>query len=241
MCTVTYIPSTEENGFVLTSNRDEKEFRPTSPPEIYAYGNCKLVYPRDEQAGGSWIAINEKGNINCLLNGGIIAHKKQEHHTKSRGTVLLDFTLSALSAQAYFSQTDLCNVEPFTIVGLKQSNGKMQDITEFIWDGKHKHFRQLNVFNAYIWSSVTLYNKDDRKNRKKWFEQFYSEHKSSITKEKIIDFHSGNYTGDNSIGLIMQEDSGLKTLSITQISMSGNKVQMSYFDLLNSSVKEIEL
>jgi len=68
MCTVTYIPSTEENGFVLTSNRDEKEFRPTSPPEIYAYGNCKLVYPRDEQAGGSWIAINEKGiSIACSM------------------------------------------------------------------------------------------------------------------------------------------------------------------------------
>ncbi|MGM0651116.1 MAG: NRDE family protein, partial [Bacteroidota bacterium] len=66
MCTVTYIPSLQGNSFVLTSNRDEKEYRPTMPPEVYTYDNCKLVFPRDEEAGGSWIAVSDKGNINCL-------------------------------------------------------------------------------------------------------------------------------------------------------------------------------
>ena len=241
MCTVTYIPQTEENSFILTSNRDEKEFRPTLPPEVYSYANCKLIFPKDEEAGGSWIAINDKGNINCLLNGGLIAHQKQDHHTKSRGTVLLEFTRSARSAQAYFSQIDLQNVEPFTIVALKQSNGKMHDITEFIWDGENKHYRQLDIEYPFIWTSVTLYNEEQRKAKKEWFERFYKEHKKSLTKEQIVDFHSGNYPGDNSINLITHRDDGLKTVSITQVSMSENKTQMKYYDLLKRSVKEIEL
>lgn len=241
MCTVSYIPPTKKSSFVLTSNRDEKEFRPTLPPEIYPYGNCKLVFPKDEKAGGSWIAMNDKGNINCLLNGGFVAHQKQEYHTKSRGTILLDFTTSALSIHEYFAKIDLGNVEPFTIVALRQSNGTIQDFSEFIWDGNDKHFRQLDINSPYIWSSVTLYNQEHRKTRREWFEQFYKEHKSNITKEKIFDFHSGNHTNDTSINLIMQREGGLKTVSITQVSALGQTLQMNYSDLLNNSVKKIEL
>jgi len=241
MCTVTYVPPTKESSFVLTSNRDEKEFRPTMPPEIYPYDNCTLAFPKDEKAGGSWIAINDKGNINCLLNGGIVAHRKQEYHTISRGTILLEFTQSLRSIYEYFPLIDLGNVEPFTIVALRQSNGTIQDFSEFIWDGNDKHFRQLDINSPYIWSSVTLYNEEHRKTRREWFGQFYEAHKSNITKEKIFDFHSGNHTNDISINLIMQREGGLKTVSITQVSALGQTLQMDYSDLLNNAVKKIEL
>lgn len=241
MCTVTYIPPNNETSFVLTSNRDEKEFRATSPPEIYTYGNCKLVFPKDEKAGGSWIAINDKGNINCLLNGGLVAHQKRESYNKSRGTILLEFTQSVRSAHDYFSQIDLENVEPFTIVALRKSKEKVQDFTEIIWDGNHKHFRQLDINSPYIWSSATLYNDEHRKTRKEWFERFYNNHNSNITPKKIFDFHSGSHTSDNSLNVIMEREGGLKTVSITQISSLGEILQMNYSDLLNNSVKKIEL
>lgn len=211
------------------------------PPEVYTYDNCKLVFPRDEEAGGSWIAVSDKGNINCLLNGGFVPHQKQKHHTKSRGTVLLEFTRSARSPRAYFPQVDLRNVEPFTIVALKQTKGRMQDLSEFIWDGNTKHYRQLDVSSPYIWSSATLYTEEDRKIRKEWFKRFYKKHKHSITKEKVVDFHSGNHSSDNSISLIMPGDDGLKTVSITQVSMPNNKAQMNYYDLLKYTDTEIEL
>lgn len=241
MCTVTYIPPTPESSFVLTSNRDEREFRPTLPPEIYSLGKSKLAFPKDEKAGGSWIAMNDKGNINCLLNGGFIAHQKQEYHTKSRGNVLLDFTASGMSIHEFFAKNDLKNVEPFTIVALKQNNGIIQNLDEFIWDGNDKHFRQLEKNSPYIWSSVTLYNEEHRKTRKEWFELFYKANSRNISKEKIFDFHSGKHTNDNTINVIMQREGGLKTVSITQVLSIGNKVQMIYSDLLNNSVKEIEL
>ncbi len=241
MCTVTYIPPTQEKSFVLTTNRDELDFRPTLPPDIYSCGDGKMVFPKDELAGGSWIAMNAKGNVNCLLNGAFVPHEKQAHHTKSRGMVLLEFTRSALTAQAYFSQADLYHAEPFTIVALKQSKDVVQDFQEFIWDGSEKHFRVLDKKHPHIWSSVTLYDKEQRQLKRAWFEKFCQQYKNSITKEKIVDFHCGNHTDGKSKNMLIQQNGDLKTVSISQVLLANEKLQMDYFDLLNDSVKEVEL
>ncbi|HAM99186.1 MAG TPA: hypothetical protein DCQ26_11320 [Marinilabiliales bacterium] len=241
MCTVTYIPHLRDNPFVLTSNRDEKVLRPTIPPAIYHHGSFEVAYPKDEKAGGSWIAMNNTGNVNCLLNGGFIPHKKQELHTISRGIILLEFTSSGLSAHEFFAPKVLANVEPFTIVAVKHINGNIGDLTEFIWDGNDKYFRQMDKSSPHIWSSVTLYNDEHRKMRKEWFEKFYKEDRDNMTTEKILDFHSGTHSKDNSINVIMYRDGGLKTVSITQVSVSDGQSKMSYSDLLNGSIKKIQL
>jgi len=234
MCTVTYIPTTIEGAFVLTSNRDEVEYRPTLPPAAYHNGNIDIACPKDEKAGGSWIAINNKSNINCLLNGGFVAHKKEKHHTVSRGIILLEFTKSEFSAYDFFAEKDLHNVEPFTIVTIKQLDGKAIDFTEFIWDGDSKHFRQPEKDKAHIWSSVTLYNEEQRRLRKEWFTNFIAENKGNLTSDNILGFHSGNHSSDNSINVIMLREGGLKTVSITQVTTKESQLKMSYFDLLNN-------
>lgn len=226
---------------MLTSNRDEKAFRPTIPPVIYHHGKLAVAYPKDEKAGGSWIAMNNEGKVNCLLNGGIIAHQKQDYHTVSRGNILLEFTSSGLSAYDYFSSKELGNAEPFTIVAIGHSRGNIDKLHEFIWDGNGKHFREPDKNSPHIWSSVTLYNAEHRKMRKEWFERFNKENKYEMTPERILDFHSGTHSNDNSINVIMQRDGGLKTVSITQVSVSDKQCKMSYSDLLNGSVNEIEL
>ncbi len=56
MCTVTYLPSA--NGFYLTSNRDEKSTRPAAlPPAVYFLNGSKIIYPKDAQGCGTWIAL----------------------------------------------------------------------------------------------------------------------------------------------------------------------------------------
>lgn len=62
-----------------------------------------------------------------------------------------------------------------------------------------------------------------------------------MTADKIMNFHSGNHSNDNSINVIMQREGDLKTVSITQVSASVYGVKMSYFDLLNGSVNYLEL
>lgn len=241
MCTVSYIPRLHDNSFILTSNRDEKAIRPTISPAIYRNGTIDIVFPKDEKAGGSWIAMNNQGKLNCLLNGGIITHQKQNFHTVSRGNILVGLTSSGLSVSEYFSGKELIHVEPFTIVALEHNSGIVETLIEFIWDGNTKYFRHLDSNDAHIWSSVTLYNNEHRKMRKKWFENFYNANKEEITQKKIMDFHSGTHSNDDSINIIMQRTGGLKTVSITQITVADDRSKMSYFDLLDGSVKVIEL
>lgn len=241
MCTVTYIPQSQNSSFILTSNRDEKYFRPTINPQKYMHGDMELVYPKDKKAGGSWIAINNKGVINCLLNGGTQAHQKQDYHTISRGNILIEFSFSGQSAQDFFLNKELSYVEPFTIVSIEHSARICERLTEFIWDGNNKIISYPDKNLPHIWSSVTLYHEDHRKIRKAWFELFYNEYAEKISPERILEFHSGNHTSDKTLNVVMERDGGLKTVSITQVLLSDFGVMMNYFDLLNNSVNAIEL
>ncbi len=241
MCTVSFIPHTFNGNFVLTSNRDEDARRPTIAPIIYDLENVQLAFPKDEISGGSWIAINNKSKINCLLNGGIGFHKKQEHHTISRGTILIDLTKSALSTEDFFQDKKLHNVEPFTIVSIQQQQGKVIDLAEVIWDGTNKHFRSFDTKQPHIWSSAQLYSDEQKELRRKWFADFIADNQSTLTKDKVIGFHSGNHSEDVGINVIMQRGDVLKTVSITQITSEDGCLKMSYSDLLRDMKVEVVL
>jgi uncharacterized protein with NRDE domain len=84
MCTVTLIPK-GTNNFVLTSNRDEAPNRHTLSPDFYNIENTKLLFPKDEVAGGSWIGVSEKQRVLCILNGGFEKHERKATYRLSRG------------------------------------------------------------------------------------------------------------------------------------------------------------
>ena len=48
MCTVSYIPNSHNKDFILTSNRDEKVFRPAFAPDIYESGSITQVIPEEK-------------------------------------------------------------------------------------------------------------------------------------------------------------------------------------------------
>lgn len=235
MCTVTYIPETAGRGFILTSNRDEKSFRPTVPPEIYSMESTKVCFPKDTKAGGSWIAINDKGRLCCLLNGAHVAHLKKHYHTRSRGTVLTGIVTTPLHVTEYFNSEDLSAVEPFTIIVLEQEKGQVNEMFEFVWDGNKKHVREPDPLKPDLWSSVTLYSAENRKHRKEWFSNFLESHNGSLTPGKVFEFHAGTHTTDNTVNLVMERSGGLKTVSITQVTTHNDKFLMTYRDLIKNS------
>ena len=241
MCTVSFIPNTLNGNFVLTSNRDEDARRPTIAPMIYDFENVQIAFPKDEISGGSWIAISNRGKINCLLNGGIGFHTKQQYHTISRGTILINLTRSKLSTQEFFEDAELRSVEPFTIVSIQQHAGIVVDLIEVIWDGTSKHFRNVDRSKAHIWSSAQLYSDEEKELRKKWFEDFIDNKQSILTVDKVIDFHSSNHSEDVGVNVIMQRGDVLKTVSITQIMSENKSLKMTYSDLLRDVKVEVEL
>jgi uncharacterized protein with NRDE domain len=227
MCTVSFVK--HHKGFSLTSNRDELSSRPTLAPKVYEEREQQLVYPKDEIAGGTWIASSVKCISVCLLNGAFKNHNRQLPYNRSRGQVLKE-RFNFQSNQAFINLVDLENVEPFTLLMIDHQNLKDIDFKVLVWDGDQKHISEVDTTRPQIWASATLYNEQQRKSRKNWFSKFLNE-TQSLDNEAILRFHTGSFTDDKSEDIVMQRDNVLKTISVSQINISENNSNFYYKDL----------
>lgn len=227
MCTVTLIPK-GKNDFVLTSNRDEAPNRTTLSPEFYEINKTRLLYPKDEVAGGSWIGVSEKRRVLCVLNGGFEAHERKTPYKLSRGVVMKGFLIVENLDKA-IEDYNLEGVEPFTLVIVDWASE--MNFKELVWDGKEKHFSSL-PFEPKIWSSSSLYNAQMKQERLQWFNDFIN--KNELSAKSIMNFHKTAGIDNNDYGVIMDRFF-VKTTSITQIVKSNNEVSMSFENLQTKS------
>lgn len=226
MCTVTYLPSSD--GFYLTSNRDEKKIRLKAvEPQWYSFASGQMMFPKDGNAGGTWIALHENGNAMVLLNGGLINHQVASSYRKSRGLIFLDI-FDHPQPIAAFEQINLSKIEPFTLVIRQQ-----QYLFEAIWDGTEKILTECNVQQPRIWSSATLYSADVVERRKEWFASFIKNN-GTTDANHILNFHRFAGDGDRSNDVLMNRNNELFTVSISQLEHSGNETAFHYFDLQNN-------
>jgi hypothetical protein len=233
MCTVTYIPSGEKK--FLTSNRDEKTFRKKAlPPQIYLHDEVHLIYPKDGDAGGTWIALNENGNVAVLLNGGFEKHISKPPYKKSRGLVFLEIIKSG-SPVKYFKDVALFNIEPFTVVIIEKNK-----FIECRWTGDNKFCKELNAQQPHIWSSTTLYDRDTRNRRERWFRQWLDK-KLSTEQKDILQFHQFAGEGDKDNHLVMTRGEIYRTVSITSIELENKIRRMCYNDLTSNEMFHLEM
>lgn len=230
MCTVTYIPCRET--YFITSNRDEKYSRSTAiAPVVYEINQRKLIFPKDADAGGSWIAMDENGNTAVLLNGAFEKHESTPPYKQSRGQVFLTI-IAAQHPTLQFHQIDLSGIEPFTVIILDK-----HQLHECRWDGASKHSKQLRKHQPHIWSSVTLYDSVTIKKREKWFADFLKRHEEPTQKD-ILEFHHFAGDGNSDNDLLMKRDGIFSTVSITNILLTSDRASMKYVDLKNNCTTE---
>ncbi|MDR6301278.1 NRDE family protein [Mesonia maritima] len=236
MCTITFIPLLkEEKGFVVTSNRDESANRKTLPPKVVEEKGVKLLYPKDEVAGGTWIGASGKKRLICLMNGAFKPHQRKESYTTSRGVVVKEFLL----ADDVLNKSESYNfegIEPFTMIMIVWKAGL--EVYELIWDETKVYFNKLEN-EPHIWSASMTYDEEMKKAREEWFKDFLEEKSTEVEDPDVMwDFHQNTKKEDKNLGLII--DRGLlKTTSITQLIYSENRVEMRYRDLLkNKDYKE---
>lgn len=226
MCTVTYIPV--KDTVFLTSNRDEKNWRsPALVPEIFDFSSGRILFPKDGDAGGTWIAAHENGNVVIFLNGGLQAHIPAPPYRKSRGVILLDLIDHSTPYNSFLA-INLNNIEPFTAIILDNNN-----LFECRWDGKTKHFKDLDKNAPYIWSSVTLYNDTIIEKRNNWFNDWLNKN-SEPSQEDILNFHQFTGDGDSHNDLKMNREGKVYTVSVTSIASSNTSLSMKYLDLQNN-------
>ncbi len=222
MCTVTIFYK-GNNDFVLTSNRDESPNRKSIPPEIYYENSTRMLFPKDELAGGTWIGVTEKNRLICLLNGGFVKHHKKDSYQFSRGVIVKNL-LASIDVEASIENYNFTNVEPFTII-IADWNTNLH-FFELVWDGEEAHFIKLPLATK-IWSSSTLYSDEMKTERHQWFDKFKTDNK--LTSKTVLDFHSTE-TKNKDFGIVMNRGF-VKTTSITQVEKTSDKLSMNYFDL----------
>lgn len=222
MCTVTYIP-TNKNNFILTSSRDVPYIRAQALlPKTYLEDGIEITYPKDGQAGGTWIGHTKKRLI-CLLNGGFVNHYLTTDvntiYRKSRGIIVLDL-LKADTIHTALHDINLKQIEPFTLVIVDWVD--QLQLIEFVWDGTKKHLKKLPQ-DTYIWSSSTLYDDGMKQLRKNWFKDWQLQD----PKTDILKFHHNAGIGDCHVDVVLKRDK-VGTVSITQVSKKDDTILMEY-------------
>lgn len=223
MCTVTFIPS---GGRVfLSSNRDEKHWRERAKqPLPYIRETGTLVFPKDGNAGGTWIALHENGNAVVFLNGGLVKHEPHPPYRRSRGLVLIDI-LDSLHPYSSFLDMNLNGIEPFTAIIWDEG-----ELYECRWDGCRKYPSLLDANEAHIWSSVTLYDESVIQKRIRWFE-IWVKSRIDFSLDDILNFHQFTGDGDGHNDLLMNRDGKVFTVSITGMELGRNRGLVKYLDL----------
>lgn len=230
MCTVTYLPLLEE-GFIITSNRDENRSRAASMPAALDSESSKLVFPKDPKSGGSWICASKSGTVVCLLNGAYKKHKHRPPYRKSRGLVVLD-VFSFTSVDEFLEEYSFSEIEPFTLILRDKSS-----LTELRWDGSESFINNLDVYKTHLWASSTLYPDAVIEKRKYWFNQWLQE-QDQYKMEKIVHWHKSTGEGDTENDLVMNRNNIVETISITSVARQVDEVTMSYLDLLTEEHSE---
>ena len=226
MCTLSFYPKPDNNGFILTFSRDEMPNR--SSVEIVKDAKRGLIYPKDVLHGGTWFAVSQtKGRFTCLLNGAFEIHKRHLPYRKSRGLVLLEsFEYSTI--QDFWKAYDFTNIEPFTMI-----SGENNHFWELRWDGFRRHSRQIDKRKSGIWSSCTLYNSEVRSKREKWFSDFLKSKKGVLDAALLWLFHQTPHIDEPEIGILMRRPLGAATVSITQLNYlySSQTIDFQYYEL----------
>jgi len=230
MCTLTYIP--QNDGFILTSNRDEAKSRKVASfPAYKEINEQKVLFPQDGDAFGSWIATSNKRLVN-LLNGAWEKYKHEPPYRKSRGIVLLEsFEYDELKEFAY--DYNFANIAPFTLVGLDYKSHLKLEVLR--WDGKSISYKEINPNEAHICSSAPLYPEHIRIEREQLFAKFLQDNEL-ISAEEMVNFHQ--FGGNDNAPIKLDEQHFVHTISITSVVKKDDELRMTYHDLIQNEVKK---
>ncbi|MEE4244881.1 MAG: NRDE family protein [Kangiellaceae bacterium] len=103
MCLISFaLNQHPDYPLILIANRDEFLNRPTAPLHVWQ-DQSGIVGGRDNEAGGTWLAINKTGRWAALTNFRNPSEPPAEH---SRGALVVDCLESDLSLESWFKQME---------------------------------------------------------------------------------------------------------------------------------------
>lgn len=203
-------------------NRDERRTRlPGLPPRLDEEAGVRFLAPRDADAGGTWLAVNEFGLAVGLLN----LYQAQPKFPsaagkKSRGLLVrsLAGAPDAAAAASLLAGQDLAAYLPFTLV-LAGPDGNVQT---YAWDGEAEGaWRAATppvVSSGYDVVGAT-------RNRQELFAA--AGDPDQLGWEALHDFHASHLPEKGAYSACMHR-ADAKTVSLTAIKVEEERVSMAY-------------
>ncbi len=211
MCTFSYYIGKEE--IIFTSNRDEIPARSAGlEVEHITTNEGWYFFPLDKISGGTWIGINSKKEVYCLLNGAELNHTPRLYPI-SRGNVIAELLMGSNILQ----HERLFGMAPFTLISFQK-----EILTKQTFDENQK-FETHSVDQKYgIISSSTLYNTNEKENHQRLFLETLSE---PIDENKLFDFHQRDDIRYESQTL-ERKSAFIRTVTTTQFIIRGNTIRI---------------
>lgn len=213
MCTLTWeiLPG----GYELHFNRDESRLRAKAiPPEISIKSKTSVIMPRDPEAGGTWISLNEYGVGLCLLNN----YQAERTHpgSLSRGLLVNAISLSSstLEATRLMADQDVSAYSPFDLLIFSPDEQTLR----ISWNG-HKLTRSSPT-DPFL-SSSGFDTETVIAGRKAQFQQFAN--------PVLADFHQSHIPARSAYSVCMHRDDA-QTLSYSKLRVDRDLCSFWYAD-----------
>ncbi len=104
MCLIAFaVDAHPDYQLILAANRDEFYKRPTSPAHFWE-DHPEILGGRDEEAGGTWMAISKAGRFSAVTNYRDLSNIQDD--AISRGELPVNFLLQNVTPDQYAKQID---------------------------------------------------------------------------------------------------------------------------------------
>jgi uncharacterized protein with NRDE domain len=218
MCTVSWQTAEQlENGeLLLYFNRDEMRQRARgAEPEVFEQNGVSYLSPSDPERGGTWIAVNDRGNLVCLLNDYSVDFD-YTGQWGSRGMLVRELAEFSKREEiwSYFSREDELNYPPFTLLFWDGA-----EMHQWHWDTLKLEYQE-NVsppFTSSSWQTERV-----EAGRIALYQKWVTEKGASLAS-----YHKHAIPGDAESSVCMSREL-TQTVSLTSVLISDSKVQMRY-------------
>jgi uncharacterized protein with NRDE domain len=217
MCTITILRDLDRT--LVTMNRDDIAAREEAPPFLWLNAELPFVAPKDLQAGGTWIGVNARGLVACLLN----RYDAAPTGCTSRGEIVLDVMRAA-------SVEDGCGVlravdhraySPFTCLIVSAVGAARLD-----WTGRRFERDDLPAASDTMLTSSSWQATEVSAQRQALFQKLSSNCESAAS--RAASFHSERDIAHDAWAPMMQRPYS-ETKSVTQIELSQRGAEMRYW------------
>lgn len=218
MCTLSWFPTSA--GYELFFNRDERRSRgPARPPTLRA-GSPRIVAPTDADAGGSWIAVNDRGLTVCLLNG--YQSGDRTGTFVSRGQIVLELARQrdVAAALAVLERQEVRRLRSFQILAIDPHEQGTRT-----WDGERlgpvesPSADEVVVSSSFLWVEVC-------RSRRETFRQIVDgKHRAAVHRRA----HASHLPERGPSSICMHREDA-RTVSFSHVVVDREAVRFSYLD-----------